>query len=298
MFTGWAITHTVQTFVIRCPRATGMTGSVDAFPEGAIEDVAYLSRTDSRVRLLDAIATQPYTRSELEEATGIARTTIGRVINEFEKRGWARRTADGEYTTTPTGTAINTEFTPFVESIQAIRNLGDLVAWLPTDEVPIDLRHFNDATIHRPEPADPMSTVTDFNARLDGVGEFQCLVGIAPPVPFEREMVKGVENRGLETKHVITDNELDYLLDNPDRCRRWQQYLKSGANVYCYAGQIPCNVFVFDETVIITNSQSDYGEPHAGIESEEEAVLSWAQEVIEKYRNEANRLDPMAFSGE
>lgn len=275
-----------------------MPGTADTFPDGAIEDVAYLSRSGSRIRILDALATAPCTRSELKETTGIARTTVGRIINEFEERGWARRTTDGEYEATPTGSCIVSEFTPFVESIQAIRNLGDLVDWLPTDEIPIDLRHFTDATVRRPEPADPMSTVTDFNARLHGVSEFQCLVGIAPPIPFEREMADGVANRGLDTKHVITDEELNYLLDQPERLPRWREYVQSGANVYRYDGQIPCNLFVFDDTVIISNSKSDVGEPHVGIESENQAVLSWAREVIEKYRKDADQLDSTAFTVE
>lgn len=273
-----------------------MAGTADRFPDGAMEDVAYLARSGSRIRILDALTAEPHTRSELTETTGIARTTVGRIINEFEERGWARRTTAGEYETTPTGAYMLAEFTPFVESVQAIRNLGDLVAWLPTNEIPIDLHQFSDATVRRPEPADPMSTITDFNARLDGVSEFQCLVGIAPPIPFERKMVEGVVNRGLETEHVITDEELNYLLDHPERLPRWREYVEAGANVYCYDGQIPCNLFIFDDTVIITNSRSDVGDPHVGIECENQAVLSWAREVIDTYRNEAGQLESTAFT--
>lgn len=275
-----------------------MPGTEDKFPDAAMEDIAYLSRSKSRVRILDELTIDECSRRELEETTGIARTTIGRIINEFEERGWARRTTDGGYEATPPGTSIMSEFTPFVESVQAIRNLGELIGWLPTDEVPIGLRHFTDATVRRPEPADPMSTVTDFNARLDGVSEFQCLVGIAPPIPFEREMVEGVVNRGLDTKHVITDEELNYLLDHPERLPRWREYVEAGANVYRYEDQIPCNIFVFDDTVIITNSQSDYGDPHVGIESDNSVILSWAQEVIEKYKRDAEKLDSTAFTVE
>lgn len=273
-----------------------MSGTEDEFPEDAMEDVAYLSRSGSRIRILDALTTDPCTRGELTETTGIARTTVGRIINELEERGWARRTTDGEYETTPTGSYIFSEFTPFVESVRAIRNLGDLTAWLPTDEVPIDLRHFTDATVRRPDPADPMSTISDFNARLDGVSEFQCLVGIAPPVPFERAMVDGVENRGLDTKHVITDEELNYLLEHPDRLTRWRAYLRAGANVYRYDGQIPCNLFVFDDTLIISNSKSDVGETHVGIESENREILSWAREVIDGYCRDAEALDGTVFT--
>lgn len=275
-----------------------MPSSAEEFSDGALEDIAYLARSGSRLRVLAALVTESYTRGELEEKTGVARTTVGRIINEFEERGWARRTTDGEYEVTPLGKYVFSEFRPFVESIDAIRNLGNLVAWLPTDEVPISLDNFTDAVVRRPDPANPMSTVADFNTRLDGVSEFQCLVGIAPPILFERRMRDAVVNRDLDTKHVITDEELNYLLDHPERWTRWREYLDAGANVYRYDGRVPCNLFVFDDTVIISNSQSDYGEPHVSIECVNEAVLSWAHELIEKYKNEAERLDSTVFTKE
>lgn len=275
-----------------------MSGDADGLPDGALSDIAYVSRSGSRVEILDVIATESYSRRELQEATGIARTTVGRIITEFEERGWARRTTDGEYTATPLGERMIAEFKPFVQSVQVIRNLGNLVAWLPTDEVPIDLHYFSDATIHRPDSANPMSTVAKFNTRLDGTSEFQCLVEIAPPIPFEQAMRDGVVNRGMETKHVITDDEFDYLLDHPDRVTRWREYLEGGANVYRYDGQIPCNLFVFDAIVIISHTNSEFGEPHTAIESSNLEVLSWAQRVIEKYRREAEPLDCTAFSVE
>jgi predicted transcriptional regulator len=268
----------------------------DSVPEGVLDDIAYISRSESRVTILDAIAAEPYSRSELEEMTGIARTTVGRIINAFEERGWARRTSDGAYTATPPGERMLAEFKPFVQSVQVIRDLGELVAWLPIDEVAINLRHFADVTIHRPDPADPMSTVEEFTRRLDGTTEFQCLVRIAPPIPFEQKMRDGVVDRDMATKHVITNEEFNYLLDFPERVARWREYLEAGANVYRYDGGIPCNIFVFDDTVIITNTNSEFGDPHVGIESGNEEVLSWAQRVIETYRREAERLDSTAFS--
>jgi len=273
-----------------------MPGEPDAFPEEAMDEVAYLSRSASRVRILDALVTESLTRSELQNTTEIARTTVGRIINEFEERGWVRRTVDGAYTATPTGEGVISEFKPFIESIQTIKDLGDLVVWLPTDEFTIDLHHFSDASVRRPDPTDPMSTIADFNERLTGVSEFHCIVGVAPPIPFEQAMRDEVVNRGLNTEHVITTDELTYLLERPERLPRWREYIDGGANVYQYDGQVPCNLFVFDDTLIITNGQSDIGESLVGIKSENEAVLSWAHEVISEYKNEAERLDSSAFT--
>jgi len=275
-----------------------MDSGVDDFPDSSLEDVAYLSRSESRGRILAALTMEPRSSGELSDYTGIARTTVSRIVNEFEDRGWAERRSDGKYATTPAGVYVVNEYKPFLQSMEAIGKLGNLVAWLPTDEVSIDIKHFAEATITRPNPTDPTSAVTDFNARLEGVSEFRCIVGIAPPVQFEREMRDAVVERELDTEHVITEEELNYLHNNPERLSRWQKYVEAGANVYCYDGQLPCFLFIFDETVLIFNTKSEYGEPRTAIESTNDTILAWAHQMIEKYRNESKRLDSTAFSAD
>lgn len=271
-------------------------GDATELSEDALGDIGYLARSASRVRILDLLATEPYTRGEVEETTEIARTTIDRIINEFEERGWARRTTDGGYEATPTGKRIVTEFKPFVESMEAIRKLGDMVAWLPTDEVPIDLYHFTDVTLRRPDPADPTATASYMTDLLQGASEFHCLVGIAPPLAFEKSMRDGVVTRDLITEHVMTDEELRYLLDHPERLPRWREYVEAGANVYLHDGPIPCHLFVLDDTVIIGNTGSEIGPDLVAIETTNESIRSWVLEVINEYREDAKRLDTSSFT--
>lgn len=263
--------------------------------DDVLEDIAFLSRSASRVRILDVLATEAGTRGEIQERTGIARTTVDRVVNEFEERGWARRTADGGYTATPAGGRVATEFGTFVNSMEAIDTLGELVGWLPLDEVPIDLHHFRDVTVRQPDPANPLSTASRLTGFVRDASEFHCIVGLAPPVEFEKAMRDGAVDGDLRTEHVITDGEFQYLLERPERLPRWREYLAAGANVYRYDGAVPCNLFVFDGTVVVGNSQSEVGEPLVLIESENETVRSWALEVVDAYRGEAERLEPEAF---
>lgn len=271
-------------------------GNETGFSESALADIAYLARSESRLQILDVLAAESKTRSEVQETTGIARTTIDRIINEFEDRGWARRTTGGGYAATPTGERVLREFEPFVESMAVIRTLGDMVAWLPTDEVPLGLHHLSNVRIKRPDPANPTATATYFTDLFRGTSEFHCLAGIAPLPDLEQAMRDAVVNRDMNTEHVITEAELEYLLEHPERLPRWRDYLEAGANVYRYDGPIPCNLFVMDDTVIIGNSQSDVGPDLVAIESTNETVRSWALEVIGLYREDATRLDASAFT--
>lgn len=271
-----------------------MSGFDAGFPDEALADVAHLARSENRVRLLVALAAAPATRRDLEEVTGIARATVGRALGDFEDRGWVRERGGREYETTPAGDRIVAEFVPFLQAVEAVGRLEDRVAWLPTGEVPIELRHFGDATIRRPDPADPLAPVNALTDRLREATEFHCLVGVAPPLGFEQAMRDGVVDGDLVTRHVITVEELEYLRADPDRRSRWHEYLEAGGNVYCYDGDIPCNLIVFDESVVVGEYPRDEG-PSEFVVSENEAVLAWAHEVISRYQRDADRLEPGAL---
>lgn len=275
-----------------------MTVQSSAIPEDALEDIAYFARSKNRVQLLVVLAAGSYTRRELGDATGVAKTTIGRILNEFSERGWTERTADGNYTATPVGRQVVVEFMPLVEAMSVVEELGETVAWFQAAEQPLGMCQLTEATVVRPDPADPMAPVNAYMEDLRTASAFHCLVGVAPPESFEKAMRDGVVERGMRTEHVITESEYTYLLHYPNRLTRWREYVQAGANVYCYSDTVPCNVMIFDETVYIANTQSEYGEPYTVIESHNDAVLSWGHELVEAYRNDAEQLDVESFREE
>lgn len=255
----------------------------------ALEDVAYLSRSEHRVQILGMLARGPHTRRELTETTGVSRATLGRIVNELEDREWAERTTDGDYVATPTGKHITAQFTPLVESIEAIRRLGEAVEWLPSDELSIGLHHFSDAIVKRPEQDDPMEGIDYFTDRIRQASEIRVLTHLAPPGPFAKSMRNGFTSGQLAGTFVLTRGLVEYLSDRSDRRERWQDFLESGVEAYRYDGEIPCNLLVIDETVFIKSSQPEtvqlsYAVP---IVSDNETVRSWAHELIDTYQGEA-----------
>lgn len=276
-----------------------MTVSGESIPDGALEDIAYLSRSENRLLVLTALTAGPYTRRELAEVTGVSRATLGRIVNEFEERNWAERTVDGDYEVTPTGHHIATQFTPFAESIEAVRRLGEAVEWLPTDELSIGLHHFSDAFVKRPDHEDPMEIIDYFTDQIRDASEIRVLTHFAPPGPFAKSMRDGFATGRLNGTFVLTGELVDYLRTRSARRERWRANIEAGADVYRYEGDIPCNVLVIDDTVFIKSSRPDsvklsYAEP---IVSKNEIVRAWADDLIETYRNEAAHVvEPLAES--
>ena len=271
-----------------------MVGGSGGIPADALEDIAYLAKSTNRLRLLDTLASGSHSRRELDDLTGIARSTIGRIINEFEERGWIERTSEGTYTATATGELVVAQFMPLVETMDTIGMLGDAVAWIPVDKLSIGIQHFDDATIRRSEPHAPFEFVEHLADLIRDATTFQVLTFLAPPSPVGQAMHEGVVEERLTAEHVLAGGLVRYLRDQHHHPPYWREYIEAGAHVYRYDGYIPCNLFIVDETVLLMNDEPEGS--GAAIETENDTVRAGVYELFETYREDAAEIDANVFA--
>ena len=265
-----------------------------AIASNALDDIAYLGRSDNRLELLSLLSLEQATRSELAEETGIASTTIGRILNELQNRGWVERTVDGTYTASPSGQVVVREIEPAIDAMAAVRSLGEAVAWLPLDELPISVRHFKDATVVRSPPHSPLEFVDYLAGQIRTATTFRTLTFLDPPTPAGEAMQSGVVDGALSVEHVLAGGLPEYLRDRQKSPPQWQEYLEAGANVYRYDDHIPCNLFEFDNKVLIMSDRPAGG--GGAIESTDETVRAECRALFEKYRASAEPLDADFFA--
>lgn len=99
---------------------------------------------------------------------------------------------------------------------------------------------------------------------------------------------------------VVTDDLVDYLGDQQVHRSIWRDIVEAGASLYRYGGHIPCNLYVFGDTVLLKKSRpgpihESYGVP---IVTENEAVRSWALDLVEQYRADATPVDVETLADE
>lgn len=274
---------------------SGMFSETNDLSEDALQDVSYLTRSVNRVQILGAVATNPITPRGLAELTGASRSTLQRILSELSDRGWVRRTSEGNYAATPIGTHILNQLVPFVESIETVRELDEAVASLPTDSLSIGIHHFRDATVVRPAPNDPNAPGAYFTTSIRDTAELSCAVDLAAPLALEHAMRDRVVDGVLQSEHVLTDRLFRYNRRHPERAQTWKELAQHGADVYRYDGDIPCNVFILDGTVLLGETPPD-GEGCILFETDSQPVLEWAQGFVKEYRAKADRLTGTEFT--
>lgn len=266
----------------------------DAVPTKPLADIAFLARSANRVRLLDTLSAEPYRRSTLTEVTDTPSTTIGRILNEFEEKGWVERASDGTYRATARGALVIDEFIPLVEAMETIQSLGEAADWLPSDELTIGTRHFSDATVLRSPPHAPLKTVEYLADLVRDASTFRVLTFLAPPSPVGNAMQEGTVNGELKMDLVLAGNLAEFLRDEHDQPPDWQEIVEAGARVYRYGGQIPCHLFIVDDKVLIMATEPE-GQ-RAVIDSDNDTVLTSVNELLDDYREESEQVDEQFFT--
>lgn len=255
-----------------------------------LEPIAFLGRSPNRVEVLKTLDNDPRSRQQLRDELSISRTTLARILNEFEEREWITRQGN-EYTTTRASEAIMAKFDPLLETVRGIENLGEAIHWLPPPAHEVDLQHFKDATItttHDGNPSAPFDRAYELICTAD---RYHGVTNTA--IPRYVETLLDRYNQGELDYEGVIAGEFIQTLEDPDRVATWENSAATGLT-WVYDDPMPISMHIVDRTVLIWLGKFTEGglEVYGVLESSNDAVLSWAESLFEEYRAEAELLEP------
>lgn len=263
--------------------------------ESALAEVEFLARSENRVEVLCALADERYTRRELAASTGASQATLGRILGDFEERSWVRA-EDGEYVATATGRLVAGGLRDLVEILETETRLRDVVRYLPTHAMDFDLGHLADATVTRPtetRPDAPVRRVLDLVREADEIRAFSHAFNQGSLTLVERRVTAGEATfRGVFSRSAI-----DALADDTELRERLASLVESDrARVRVRGEGIPLAVTIADETVHLL-LRDETGVLRASVDTDADAVRSWAGDTFDHYWRTATALDPGALDG-
>lgn len=265
--------------------------------EGALEEIQFLANSASRVRVLDALAGAPASRRELQEETGVPRSTTARILDDAEDRGWVD-SEGSQYRLTTAGAARVSEFRDYVATTEGMQHLGEAVDWLPEPARSLDFRHLRDATITTPTEANPTAQLDRGMELIRDTDGYRGLTQNSLPEYMEVLRDRVVRDE-LDFQGVIERGFVDVLREDPERAALWHDIAD---RMWLYDGQVPLNMHVVDGTALIWLCDED----SAGrdvivkglLESDHPEVVSWAESLYEEYREESEPMEPELLPSE
>ncbi|MDF9744162.1 helix-turn-helix transcriptional regulator [Natrinema salsiterrestre] len=262
--------------------------------ESALEEIEFLALSSNRVEVLRLLAEGRHTRTELAAETGASQATLGRILGDFEDRSWIRH--DGsEYVATATGRLVAEGFTDLTEILETEAELRDIVDYLPTHAMEFDLRRLSDATITVPSatrPNAPLGRLLDFLRDGDEVRTFSHTFN-EQTLRVVRERVTAGEQR---FRGVFGRSAIDALADDSSLRAQLEALLAADdAEIRVREEGVPIAIMIVDDLVYLL-LRDESGILQASVDTEDDAVRSWAEDSLDHYWRTATPLDSDAFS--
>lgn len=248
-------------------------------------DIAFLANSDNRVAILESLRDGPHSRHVLEEQTGVSRVTLGRILDDLEDRRWI--TQEGQVCDiTVLGDWVVEEYLAFSELMDAERRLREVVRWFPEADYGFHIGRLADADITVVSRADASAPLSRHVRLFEDGGRYRSF-SFAITRLFLESCHQHVTDGTITFEWVFTPEVLDVLRGDPRLASHSAEMLETGRVEYRRSDEdIPYIVLLSEESVNLRLADDD-GSPTALIQSDDEAVRTWAEATFEDYWEDA-----------
>ncbi|MFB6189565.1 MAG: helix-turn-helix transcriptional regulator [Halapricum sp.] len=264
--------------------------------ESALEEIEFLALSANRVEVLTLLAQSRHTRPELETETDASQATLGRILGDLQNRSWVRQEGS-DYVATATGKLVAQGFNDLLDILETESELRGLVRYLPTHAMDFDLRHLADATITTPTQTRPNAPVQRLIDLVEDASEVRAFSHA-----FNEQNLTVVEKRieadDFSFSAVFSRSAIEALADDRELRQHFESVLTSPkTSIRVREEGIPLAVTIADETVHLL-LRDETGVLRASIDTDDEAVRSWADETYDHYWRTATDLEPAELKSE
>jgi predicted transcriptional regulator len=260
----------------------------------SLDHVEFLSRSENRVRVLDAVHERPRTRNELKELTDASRFTLSRILADFEDRGWIVRAGE-QYETTGTGGVVAAEFETLLANLDVAESLDGTLEWLQVEEFDFDLARLQDAEVITPSQSDHTAHI---RRPVEVLHASSHVRAIATGVAYEMiEAVRETTVEGdLRLEGVLDAESFEVVRTAPELAALFREAVAAdGTEVFRYDGDETLVMLILGDDGVLMCGHDDDGPAPGTIETTDPVVRSWAESYFESVRADATPVETDAF---
>jgi len=259
----------------------------------AIEQIAFLTRSEARVRILThLLESGPTTQRAFRADLNQSRSTVTRALSALTDCGYV--TQDGQhYSLTTPGRIVSDSFTDLVDTVQATDELGTFLEWFPYSEFSFDVDQLRDGEVTVSTEANPYAPARQQAQTLAATSQCRMLL---PSIDLQ--MVQRTRERvldgDLELEALLAPRMEETVTTEPFAPEMRDQVAAGGVTLYVCEDQPPSYLGLTPDLVQI-GVEDDEGFPRALLETDRESVREWAEDVYASYRGQARHLSADDF---
>lgn len=254
-----------------------------------LDRIRFLSRSDSRVEIATTILESgPVTQRELRDRLDVSRRTVSRSLRTLQDREWIE--SDGNtYRLTTRGRRIVAEFTDLMETVRRTEELAEFLRWFPADVDAPDFLDVTDAVVTASSDADPYAPARTQTQILYDADRLRVLLP-ATDLESTETLTAEITGRDLEIESVVSPG-VAATLTSAEFAPLIREQLEIGrASILVADEALPFYLGLADDGRVQIGLADEEGIPRALLETTDERVRTWAEDVYREYRSAATPI--------
>jgi predicted transcriptional regulator len=260
----------------------------------AIERVRFLAQATSRVQVMEYLASfEPSTQRELRQHLDGSRTTIARAVRSLRDAGWLTEDEEG-HRLTQAGRIVATEFSALLDTVRRTEELAEFLRWFPADENAPDFVEPDDIEVTTSDSANPYAPAKKQAEILGKADDLRILLPSVDPDATET-ITEQVLTRDFRVETIIAE-ELEPVFESEPFAPLVSEMIGTGrSRVLVSSTSLPFYLGLADDGLVQIGVEDDESFPRALLETTDEDVRSWAENVYQAYREEARHKPASEF---
>lgn len=253
---------------------------------GAIEQISFLTRSETRVRILThLLETGPTTQRAFRDELSSSRSTITRTLSALAERDWVEQ-SNGAYELTPQGRIVADALDMLVDTVQATDDFSTFIRWFPYGEYDVDIDQFRGAEITVSTEPDPYAPSRKHAALLQEAEHFRMVL---PSIDLQvvRTTAERVTAGDMTIELIVSPGMEETIVGDEFAAAIRTQMEAGGMTVLVADEQVPFYLGLSDGETVQVGVEDDDGFPRALVESDDESLREWTEEVYDSIRESA-----------
>lgn len=236
------------------------------------------------------------TQRELRDLLDVSRRTVSRSLRRLQDREWIE--SNGEtYYLTPRGRHIVAEFTDLMDTVRRTEELAEFLRWFPADVDAPDFLDVTDAVVTAASDADPYAPARTQTEILYEADRLRVLLP-ATDLASTETLTAEVTERNLEIESVVSPG-VAATLQSAEFAPLIREQLETERSSILVADEaLPFYLGLADDGRVQIGLADEEGIPRALLETTDERVRTWAENVYREYREGATAKRIEDFCGD
>jgi predicted transcriptional regulator len=253
------------------------------------ERIAFLAGSPNRVRLLRELRERPGRGAELARRCSLPRSTVHRCLDGLATHGWVEK-GNGRHRLTAPGELVLSAYEDLAETIavsathgETLTQLDDVGRTLPTEAIA-------EASVIEATPENPYATIEHYLEAFES-GSFDRMRGIVPiSVRLLNDAGRPLLEANVDIEIVIDEGVLETARESHPDAHQLGLDSETFA-LYVHPEALTFGLAILDAERALLGAYDEQGNPRACLDGTNDALIEWANETYECYRQEAAPIE-------